>query len=165
MPRLVQMYLDGLLDLDTMIAERIAAGASQRSASEAARRAQRAIGDRLFMSDLDEARLGEWLAANVAGFAGPIVVEKFAGGQSNPTYRIDAASGAYVLRRKPFGPLLPSAHAVEREYRLIAALHPAGFPVARPLWAVRGRRRHRRALLHHGDGRGAEAVGRRAAGV
>lgn len=84
------------------------------------------------MSDLDEARLGEWLAANVAGFAGPIVVEKFAGGQSNPTYRIDAASGAYVLRRKPFGPLLPSAHAVEREYRLIAALHPAGFPVARP---------------------------------
>lgn len=84
------------------------------------------------MSDLDEARLGEWLGANVAGFAGLAKVEKFPGGQSNPTYRIDAASGAYVLRRKPFGPILPSAHAVEREYRLIAALHPTGFPVARP---------------------------------
>ncbi|MCW3847771.1 phosphotransferase family protein [Sphingomonas sp. LB-2] len=84
------------------------------------------------MSDLDEARLGEWLAANVAGFAAPFGVEKFAGGQSNPTYRIDAASGSYVLRRKPFGPILPSAHAVEREHRLIAALHPTGFPVARP---------------------------------
>lgn len=84
------------------------------------------------MSDLDEARLGAWLDAHVAGFAGPFTVEKFPGGQSNPTYRIEAASGAYVLRRKPFGPILPSAHAVEREYRLIAALHPTGFPVARP---------------------------------
>jgi aminoglycoside phosphotransferase (APT) family kinase protein len=84
------------------------------------------------MSDMDEARLGEWLAANVAGFSGPFSVEKFAGGQSNPTYRIDAASGSYVLRRKPFGPILPSAHAVDREHRLIAALHPTGFPVARP---------------------------------
>lgn len=84
------------------------------------------------MSDLDEARLGEWLGGNVAGFTGPFGIEKFAGGQSNPTYRIDAESGAYVLRRKPFGPILPSAHAVEREYRLIAALHPTGFPVARP---------------------------------
>lgn len=84
------------------------------------------------MSDLDETRLGAWLAANVAGFAGPFTVEKFAGGQSNPTYRVDAPSGAWVLRRKPFGRILPSAHAVEREYRLIAALHPTGFPVARP---------------------------------
>ncbi|MES2987107.1 MAG: phosphotransferase family protein [Pseudomonadota bacterium] len=84
------------------------------------------------MSDLDEAKLGAWLAGNVAGFAGPYTIEKFAGGQSNPTYRIDAASGSYVLRRKPFGPILPSAHAVEREHKLIAALHPTGFPVARP---------------------------------
>jgi aminoglycoside phosphotransferase (APT) family kinase protein len=84
------------------------------------------------MSDLDEARLGEWLSGNVAGFAGPFTIEKFAGGQSNPTYHIDAASGSYVLRRKPFGPILPSAHAVEREHQLIAALHPTGFPVARP---------------------------------
>lgn len=84
------------------------------------------------MSDLDEARLRDWLAGNVAGFAGPFTVEKFAGGQSNPTYRIDAANGSYVLRRKPFGPILPSAHAVEREHQLIAALYPTGFPVARP---------------------------------
>lgn len=84
------------------------------------------------MSDLDEAKLAGWLAANVAGFAGPIAVTKFPGGQSNPTYRIDAGSSSYVLRRKPFGPILPSAHAVEREYALIAALHPTGFPVARP---------------------------------
>lgn len=84
------------------------------------------------MSDLDETRLGDWLARSVAGFSGPFGIEKFAGGQSNPTYRLDAASGAYVLRRKPFGPILPSAHAVEREHQLIAALHPTGFPVARP---------------------------------
>jgi len=60
-------------------------------------------------------------------------VEKFAGGQSNPTYRIVTAQGSYVLRRKPFGELLPSAHAVEREYRLLSAIHPTGFPVPRPV--------------------------------
>ncbi len=81
---------------------------------------------------LDEARLAEWMQANVAGFEGPLTYAKFAGGQSNPTYRIDAASGAYVLRRKPFGSLLPSAHAVDREFRLIDGLYPTGFPVARP---------------------------------
>ncbi|OGA60516.1 MAG: aminoglycoside phosphotransferase [Betaproteobacteria bacterium RIFCSPLOWO2_12_FULL_65_14] len=60
-------------------------------------------------------------------------IEQFKGGQSNPTYRLTAASGEkYVLRRKPPGKLLPSAHAVEREYRVIRALHPTGFPVARP---------------------------------
>lgn len=84
------------------------------------------------VDDLDLARLTAWMEANVAGFAGPLTYGKFPGGQSNPTYRLDAASGAYVLRRKPFGPLLPSAHAVDREYRLIAGLHPTGFPVARP---------------------------------
>ncbi|RDE05369.1 phosphotransferase family protein [Sphingomonas aracearum] len=82
--------------------------------------------------DLDADRLAGWMEAHVEGFAGPLTYGKFPGGQSNPTYRIDAASGSYVLRRKPFGPLLPSAHAVEREYRLIAGLHPTGFPVARP---------------------------------
>lgn len=81
---------------------------------------------------LDEVLLAAWMAENVEGFAGPITIAKFKGGQSNPTYRIDAASGAYVLRRKPFGVLLPSAHAVDREYRVIAGLHPMGFPVARP---------------------------------
>src|SRR5215212_926271 len=57
----------------------------------------------------------------------------FPAGQSNPTYKISSASGDYVLRRKPFGELLPSAHAVDREYRLLSALHPLGFPVPRPL--------------------------------
>lgn len=84
------------------------------------------------MSDLDAARLGEWLAAAVPGFSISFTLEKFPGGQSNPTYRIDSEWKSYVLRRKPFGPILPSAHAVEREFRLISALHPTGFPVARP---------------------------------
>ena len=81
---------------------------------------------------LDEAKLSAWMTHNVAGFAGPVSVRKFAGGQSNPTYRLDSPSGAYVLRRKPFGPLLPSAHAVDREYAVIAGLYPTGFPVAKP---------------------------------
>jgi aminoglycoside phosphotransferase (APT) family kinase protein len=81
---------------------------------------------------LDETKLAAWMRANVNGFTGPVTARKFAGGQSNPTYRLDSPSGAYVLRRKPFGPLLPSAHAVDREYAVIAGLHPTGFPVARP---------------------------------
>lgn len=81
---------------------------------------------------LDLDRLTAWMRANVEGFAGPIIYAKFAGGQSNPTYRLDTPERAYVLRRKPFGPILPSAHAVEREYRVIAGLHPTGFPVPRP---------------------------------
>ena len=81
---------------------------------------------------LDADRLAAWMEANVAGFAGPLTIAKFAGGQSNPTYRLDSPSGAYVLRRKPFGALLPSAHAVDREFAVIAGLHPTGFPVPRP---------------------------------
>ena len=81
---------------------------------------------------LDDAALTRWFRDHVEGFAGPLSLAKFKGGQSNPTYRVDTPGSAYVLRRKPFGPLLPSAHAVEREHRLIAALHPTGFPVAKP---------------------------------
>ena len=81
---------------------------------------------------LDEIALGRWLEAYVEGFKGPFELRKVPSGQSNPTYRITAASGDYVLRRKPFGPLLPSAHAVDREYRLISALYPLDFPVPRP---------------------------------
>jgi aminoglycoside phosphotransferase (APT) family kinase protein len=84
-------------------------------------------------ADLDAAALTGWLEQHVAGFRGPIALTKFEGGQSNPTYRLDAASATYVLRRKPFGALLPSAHAVEREYRVLTALHPVGFPVPRAL--------------------------------
>jgi aminoglycoside phosphotransferase (APT) family kinase protein len=77
----------------------------------------------------DEAALERWLQGNVAGYAGPLTVLQFKGGQSNPTYRLETPGRAYVLRRKPFGQLLPSAHAVDREYRLITALHTTGFPV------------------------------------
>jgi aminoglycoside phosphotransferase (APT) family kinase protein len=82
---------------------------------------------------IDEAALGAWLEANVEGFCGPFTLAKFQSGQSNPTYKISAVSGEYVLRRKPFGQLLPSAHAVDREYRLLSALSPLDFPVPRPL--------------------------------
>jgi aminoglycoside phosphotransferase (APT) family kinase protein len=87
------------------------------------------------MSDppLNEEALGTWLQANVPGFEPPFGLTKFPSGQSNPTYKIGATSGDYVLRRKPFGQLLPSAHAVDREYRLLSTLHPLGFPVPRPL--------------------------------
>ncbi|HEY3695968.1 phosphotransferase [Phenylobacterium sp.] len=80
----------------------------------------------------DEAVLDRWLRANVAGFAGPLEVRQFKGGQSNPTYQLVTPGKTYVMRRKPPGKLLPSAHAVDREYRVISALHPTGFPVARP---------------------------------
>ena len=80
---------------------------------------------------LDLDRLTEWFAENVEGFAGPITYSKFKGGQSNPTYRIDTPGQSYVLRRQPFGKLLPSAHAVDREYAAMAALGPTGFPVPR----------------------------------
>jgi len=79
---------------------------------------------------LDEARLAAWMEANVAGYRGPLVLTKFKGGQSNPTYKIEAQSGNYVLRRKPFGVLLPSAHAVDREFKVQAGLVGSGFPVA-----------------------------------
>jgi len=82
---------------------------------------------------IDEAALAAWLEANVEGFAGPLTLTKFPSGQSNPTYRVSAVSGDYVIRRKPFGQLLPSAHAVDREYRLLSALHPLEFPVPEPL--------------------------------
>ncbi|WP_033074474.1 phosphotransferase family protein [Sphingopyxis sp. MWB1] len=80
---------------------------------------------------LDEAKLTRWMEAHVEGFKGPLTQRKFAGGQSNPTYKISSPSGDYVLRRKPFGKLLPSAHAVDREYKVQAGLHKMGFPVAR----------------------------------
>ncbi len=80
----------------------------------------------------DEQRLFAYLSAELPGFVGPLQVRQFRGGQSNPTYRLEAGSGRYVLRRKPPGKLLKSAHAVDREYRVISALHAAGFPVPRP---------------------------------
>jgi aminoglycoside phosphotransferase (APT) family kinase protein len=81
---------------------------------------------------IDVARLETHLAAHVEGFEGPLTVRQFEGGQSNPTYRLDTPGRSYVLRRKPPGVLQPSAHAVDREFRVLEALSTAGFPVARP---------------------------------
>ena len=80
----------------------------------------------------DEAALAAWMEANVQGYEGPLEVRQFKGGQSNPTYELVTPGRAYVLRRKPPGKLLPSAHAVDREFRVISALHLTGFPVAKP---------------------------------
>jgi len=81
---------------------------------------------------LDEATLDAWLAENVEGYQGPLTLRQFKGGQSNPTYELATPGKTYVLRRKPPGVLLPSAHAVDREFQVISALHAQGFPVARP---------------------------------
>ena len=80
----------------------------------------------------DVAALEKYLTAHVTGFAGPLAAQQFKGGQSNPTYLLATPQRRYVLRRKPPGKLLPSAHAVDREYKVIAALHRQGFPVAEP---------------------------------
>ena len=80
----------------------------------------------------DAVRLGAYLDTFLPGFAGPLTVRQFKGGQSNPTYLIETPARRYVLRRKPPGKLLPSAHAVDREFRVITALAAQSFPVARP---------------------------------
>ncbi|MEZ5570373.1 MAG: phosphotransferase family protein, partial [Halioglobus sp.] len=79
--------------------------------------------------DLDTAKLGEYLRKHLPGFDGPVSAEKFPGGQSNPTFKLTAAGRHYVLRRKPPGELLKSAHAVDREYRVITALQGTAVPV------------------------------------
>jgi aminoglycoside phosphotransferase (APT) family kinase protein len=80
---------------------------------------------------LDLAALEAWLADHVEGYAGPLSIRQFKGGQSNPTYELTTPGAAYVLRRKPPGQLLASAHAMDREFRVISALGAQGFPVAR----------------------------------
>jgi aminoglycoside phosphotransferase (APT) family kinase protein len=79
----------------------------------------------------DEAALTRWMVDNVEGFGGPLVVQQFKGGQSNPTYKLVTPGRNYVLRRKPPGELLPGAHAVDREALVQSRLGAAGFPVAR----------------------------------
>ncbi|MEP7029970.1 MAG: phosphotransferase family protein [Pseudolabrys sp.] len=82
---------------------------------------------------LDAARLEKYLSAQVRDFAGPLTIKQFKGGQSNPTYLLETPTRRYVLRRKPPGKLLPSAHAVDREFRVISALYAQDFPVAEPV--------------------------------
>ncbi len=83
----------------------------------------------------DVSRVEAWIREQVPGLLGPgpLGVAQFAGGQSNPTFLLTTSSGSFVLRRKPAGPVLRTAHAVDREYRVTRALHGQGFPVARPL--------------------------------
>src|SRR5712671_860611 len=81
--------------------------------------------------DLLLARLEGWMRGHIDGFRGPLAAEQFAGGQSNPTYKLLSGAGSYVLRRKPLGQLLPSAHAVDREFRVMRALAETAVPVPR----------------------------------
>ena len=83
--------------------------------------------------ELDPGRLEAYLRGRIDGFKGPLTVKQFRGGQSNPTYLLQSPSGSYVMRRKPPGQLLKSAHAVDREFQVLSALHGTGFPVPRPL--------------------------------
>ncbi|GAB4264148.1 MAG: phosphotransferase [Pararhodobacter sp.] len=80
-----------------------------------------------------EAELAAWMAEHVEGFRGPVTLTRFRGGQSNPTWRVDAASGSYVLRQKPVGKVLPSAHQVDREFTVMKALEKTDVPVPRML--------------------------------
>lgn len=79
----------------------------------------------------DESALARWMTEHVEGFAGPLMVEQFKGGQSNPTYKLTTPGRSYVLRRKPPGQLLKGAHAIEREAQVLTGLAKARFPVAR----------------------------------
>jgi aminoglycoside phosphotransferase (APT) family kinase protein len=82
---------------------------------------------------IDETNLAAWMAAHIADYVGPLRVEQFQGGQSNPTYKLVTPNRTYVLRRKPAGPILKGAHAVDREARVMTALGSVGFPVPRVL--------------------------------
>ena len=81
-------------------------------------------------ANFDEAALERWMRENVRDYEGPLDVRQFKGGQSNPTYKLITPRRSYVMRRKPPGLLLKSAHAVDREYRVISALFAQGYPVA-----------------------------------
>lgn len=85
------------------------------------------------INHIDEAALAEYLQQHLNGFQGPLTATKFSGGQSNPTFKITAASGNYVLRKQPPGELLKSAHAVDREFRVMTALHNTRVPVPQML--------------------------------
>lgn len=83
--------------------------------------------------ELDRIVVERYLADRIDAFRGPLEIRQFEGGQSNPTYLLEAASGSYVLRKQPPGALLPSAHAVDREYRALMALRGSDVPVPKAL--------------------------------
>ena len=119
----------------------------------------------------DVAGLERYLRSHIADLKGPLQIEQFKGGQSNPPYRITATDGRrFVVRRKPPGKLLPSAHAVDREYTVVRALHSIGFPVARPYvlpqgspnaWSTTRRHPIMRVKQASGRGRWRNSVGNR----
>ncbi len=112
----------------------------------------------------DERSLAEFMKAHVEGFVPPVTAEQFKGGQSNPTYRLtDGAGRRYVLRRKPPGKLLPSAHAVDREFRVISALNKTNVPTPRAYALCEDDSVGRDRLLRHGILRRPRAVGPAAA--
>ena len=82
---------------------------------------------------LDLTHLDQWIRDHVPAFDGDLKAEKFAGGQSNPTFKLSAGENRYVLRRKPMGTLLASAHAVDREFKVLSALAPTDVPVPTPV--------------------------------
>lgn len=82
-------------------------------------------------SDIDKDRLDHWMTANVPGYRGPLRIERFKGGQSNPTYRLVTPAASYVLRRRPAGTLLRGAHDLDREVRVMTAVATVGYPVPR----------------------------------
>ena len=98
-------------------------------------------------SAFDETRLAAYLTGRIVDFSGPMRVQQFEGGQSNPTFLLSTPDHRYVLRRKPAGVLLKSAHAVDREYRITMALHEAGLPVAEPLLLCEDEDKKDRMLL------------------
>jgi aminoglycoside phosphotransferase (APT) family kinase protein len=100
---------------------------------ETQRRLGGEVGEVREVHRFDEGRLAEYLGDTIKDFAGPLAVSQFQGGQSNPTYLLGTPAAKYVLRRKPPGVLLKSAHAVDREFRVIRALWETGFPVPEPL--------------------------------
>ena len=113
----------------------------------------------------DPARLEAYLTREVPGFAGPLTVQQFKGGQSNPTYLLETPSRKYVLRRKPPGKLLPSAHAVDREFRVIQALHAPRLSGGRAGDLLRRRERRRHAVLRDGLRRGPRVLESGDAGI
>lgn len=91
------------------------------------------LGEVLANHRFDERRLRQYLAAHLDGFAGDCRIRQYQGGQSNPTFHLQTADGEYVLRKRPPGELLPSAHAVDREFRVMRALEESHVPVPRML--------------------------------
>jgi len=109
---------------------------SAAASAEAATTPKKYLGDVSAVRDhlrFDEERLDSWLRGALRGYRGPLQIRQFEGGQSNPTYLLETPGQKYVLRRKPPGTLLKSAHAVDREFRVLAALCAQGFPVPEPL--------------------------------